>query len=144
MAGNFIVNEEITLTSTNETNVLYVLNPSANTKQLYNISLTGTSLDTSVALTFRVYSNPTVSSNGTSVTPVSRNFVDGNTSSMNVYSSPTVTSKGTKISTFSVVTSGSFELDTSSWYLFHGNSFLITIQAATSNKGAALNMSWSE
>lgn len=144
MPGNFLVNTEITLSTTNETNVLYVVNPSANTSKLFGIILTGTSLYNSTGVTFRIYVDPVVTANGTSLSIISKNFVDGGTSSMNVYSGPTATSKGTKISTFSVITSESYTLNTTNWYLSHGHSFLVTAQLNTSNKGLGINMSWNE
>ena len=144
MAGNFIVNSEIILSTTNETNVLYVVNPATNTNKLSGITLTGTSLYNSTSITFRVYVDPIVTNSGTSLPILSKNFIDGNVSSMNAYLSPTVTSKGTKISIFSVVTSESDTLNTINWYLSHGHSFLVTAQLNNGNKGLGISMSWSE
>ena len=144
MSGNFIVSVEASLSNTNETNILYVSNPSINTKQLSGIQLIVTSLSNSSNITFRIYVDPVLTTSGTSLIPFSQNFVDGTMSSMNVYSFPISTSKGTKINTFSVATSTSNLLNTSNWYLLHGHSFLITAQTNTSNKGLAINISWSE
>lgn len=144
MSGNFIVNVESILSTTNETNILYISNPSASTSHMSGIRLTGTSLENSANITFRIYIDPIITSNGTTVIVISRNFITGSTSSMNVYSIPSTTSKGTKVSIVSVAASGSYLVDMVDWYLSHGHSFLVTAQINTSNKGLALNLSWSE
>jgi hypothetical protein len=144
MPGNFIVSTEDTLSGTTETNILYILNLSTNTVNLSNIRLTGTSLDAGVGTTFRVYVDPTVTNNGTSLSITSLDFADGMVSSMKAYLTPTVSSKGTKVNTFSVISSGSYLVDTLNWFLLHGHSLLITAQVNTASKGIAVNISWSE
>ena len=133
-------------TAGQENPLLYIKNPSTNTKTLYAQSLSCGIVTANRGGSFDVYANPTVTANGTALNIVNRTIGSPLTSVMNLYSLPTVSSPGSLFGTSinaqnsnSVVIADSFNLK-----IPPGSSILITGNPSSNATGAYLSFIWSE
>ena len=145
----YSVNVEQNANSANQDNpIIFFKNPSNSGK---NVLITRFLIDVITKggqSTVRIWSNPTVTINGTSVA-INNNFLGGpsNVSSIvNAYSVPTVTYKGTRLRSISCgKDSNSFTLATDgSFIIAPNNAVLITAQPEANDRIVALTLSWKE
>lgn len=83
-------------------------------------------------LSITLYENPTVTDNGSQLSPLNMNRFSDNTSNMDMYKSPTVTSTGTLLNTDTMFNSrrdgaGSTSDFPLEWILKTGNTYLVRI-----------------
>ena len=127
--------------------ILLIKNPNASGKNLYIIDVFAGTLESSVAIKYKVFANPTITSNGTSKTITSRTIKASPTASvMEAYTGPTVSANGTALSEFvnqqasnavSILTSFQIRLEPN-------NNLLITGKPSSNNRTAILTVVWSE
>lgn len=87
-----------TLISAGSNNPIFLVkNPSGSGKTMFLFSVVANCRVTNVQVTFLLFKNPTILTNGTSFTPANANFSHTNTSSLEVYTGSTVVSTGTLI-----------------------------------------------
>lgn len=129
----FSFDADVSLSSTTETNVLYFKNPSGsgvNAKAVITYIATDS---TQGIITTRFYSNPTVSANGSTLTPTN-NLIETSppASAMQIFTGPTASARGTKL--ISLVASVAFPCNIDNLQrtiiLAPGNSLLISTQMA--------------
>jgi hypothetical protein len=140
-----VLNFSLATTGT-ENPILYMTNTSSNTVSAYiESSYCGINTANRQA-SFEVYTNPTVSANGTVVTPVNRAVGNSATSAMNVYKGPTITSNGSLISTIiNAQNANSISIvDAYNLKILPGNSILITGNPGTNSTGIYISLTWSE
>jgi hypothetical protein len=148
--GNKIysIAENINQTSAGSDNPLVLMrNPSGSGKTFYFYKLiTGVNV-TNVASNFKVFINPTITTNGTSVTPVSLNIGGGAPASVMLLTTlPTVSASGTVIYTY-VSGQNSYSvnyIDDFSIRVNANNSILITGDPASNNREAVITLVWME
>jgi len=144
---NFCISEPITPSAASETDVILVKNPSGSGKKLYLdvFEVLGLAVDFSSII--RIYSNPTITANGTAITVKNGNVGSGITSVMNAYKFPTISARG------SLLYTGSFlKAVTASWFIeFAGrllwnanNNLLITFEHSATNRDAVISAIWRE
>jgi hypothetical protein len=148
--GNaYLVSTGFVASSTSETPLLMLSNPTSNSTQngsggslgLFNIIRKLQNDTAGSGVIFSLYLNPTGVSGGTPTTPGNLRPGTGKTSKMTTTLDPTVTTKGTFIAAFSP---DFIEIDSSVLLVLDpGYSLLVTVSAAqTSN--SCLELSWYE
>jgi hypothetical protein len=132
--------------ATTETPFFLMTNPAGNLKSLFNFLRTMTVVTTTGAIaTFRFYSNPTVTSNGTVVTPQNlRVNAASPASTMLCYSLPSVSSKGTFVAEIGSTNSGTPTIFDLLNILDPGNSILVTVIASSGTVPVAFATAWYE
>ena len=121
--------DTVSLGSSAETNLLYILNPSTSTVSLFVSDMNLNAQGASDIITYRIYNGATGVSGGTTVTPRNLRLASPNASVATMKSSPTAT-KGTLLQTIAIgynaqsIVNPMFILDP-------GQSILITGQAAS-------------
>lgn len=126
--------------------LVYIKNPSASGKVLYLYRVVlGLKVENNYGL-FKIFKNPTVTADGTSLTKTNRNIGDSNTSSMEAYYLPTVTSNGTEILSYiNAANANSVEiLKDFSIFVQAGNSVLITGDPKSNGRPAVITAVWAE
>ncbi len=135
----------ITVAGTAEVPFALIKNPSASGKIFRFKEFLFTLAGTSTQFTrFRVYGAPTISANGTAVTPLKLRTSQTQTTSAEVYTSPTITSKGVLLQAilfFSGTSSRDLE---AARYMEPGDNLLITVQPGTTNLEHAVFAAWAE
>lgn len=132
---------------TSETDSILITNPIGSGKTLYFSGLSITPVTNGRTFTPRLYINPTITTNGTSLTKSSVVLQGTPPVSVSaVYSLPTISDRGTKIKVFS---SGQFQdtsnlIQTNTLCLAEGYSVLMTNLASSVNSSYAVNITWSE
>ena len=97
-----------------------------------------------ITIIWRMYYNPTVTTNGTTETPVNTNTSSTNTSSLNVYSLPTISSRGTLVDE-AVVTIGTLRVRQDFGFAIYPDAdMLVTLEASASNNDFSLVGRWAE
>jgi len=82
-----------------ETPVMLLINPAGTKKALYHNVRKLTCVTSNAGNAFRVYFNPTITSNGTPIIPTNLRPASPNTSIATSYSNPTISANGTYIAT---------------------------------------------
>ena len=140
-------NDELNLpSSSTETNIVLIKNPSSSGLLASFYRFIMDCITKGGQATFRFYTNPTVTSNGTAVSIGNRHIGHANTSSIQVFKSPVTSSAGAKFITLSV------GKDSNSFYfplqgsiiLAQNNSLLITGQPEANNRIVSLSAAWAE
>lgn len=133
----------ITVAGTSESPFFYVLNPGSSGKQL-RVGHIFSAIDSNTARSVqKVYFNPTVTVNGTSV-PIQNMLIGGISSSMSAFSQPTVSSNGTFLLVSVVPTSNVPVILERKLILSPGQSILVTIQNSINNTPSSVEISWVE
>lgn len=138
----------INMGSTGSTNPLILIkNPSDSGKRFYLYKITfGPTLTTTVTV-LRAFSNPTITANGTTQTPVNLAIGGGfGASAMQVFSLPTISANGTLIHNF-VEASGvsSFGAVTDfGVQLLENNNLLISAEPSANNRELSITIIWAE
>lgn len=99
LANSFVASLKLSGIGNTETPVMLLTNASTNKKSLFHDVRKVSCVTASAGNAFRVYFNPTITGNGTPVTPINLRPASSTTSIANVYSSPTVSSNGTYVAT---------------------------------------------
>ena len=132
-----------TLANKLETPIMYIDNPvsSGMDVEFYDMEL-GT--PNNITFIFRLYFNPTITVNGTPITPVNLNTASTNTSSANVYFLPTASANGT-LAHLDVITIGTLRSPLEfGLSVAEGTSALMTLQASSANNDYFLVPKWAE
>lgn len=129
-----------------ETAQFLISNPSNSNKRMkiYQITL-GTNVSTNNNI-FRMYANPTVTSNGTSLTPVCLH-VDGQStaSSINVYKVPTVSANGSLMMNYIAPATSTVVIPCNHKIIIEkGQKLLITVRPNTTGVTYSINCFWIE
>lgn len=144
LGNQFVVSGAIALGDTSEDNFLYISNAAANTKALFSPMRSFTVSDPTIAVTFRIYANPTVVAAGSIVIPVNCRLANPLTSVSVCRTAPTASTKGTLISTL-VVSGGALQAVSNLMLIVDpGKSLLVTAQAASGTPGIAGEAVWWE
>ena len=129
----FIPNETIPSTST-EVPLCLLANPPYSTKALFNRWRKGSCTTPGKLVIFRFYINPTVTSNGTLVTPPPLNMrpACGNTAIATAYTQPTVSALGIPMG---MLATNAYWTDASERLAIidPGNSMLVTVETNTTS-----------
>jgi hypothetical protein len=130
--GNQFVSgpDTFSLADSSEHPILYISNPSTNSKALFIYNIDLNAIGSTDIITFRLYSNPTGVSGGTAVTPRNCRPASANTSVATVKSGPTVSGNGTRLQTIALGFNAQ-SIVNPIIILDPGQSFLITGQATT-------------
>lgn len=133
-----------TTAGTSEVPILLLSNPIANKTSMFAAVRKFSCQTTGVSILFRVYINPTITSNGTTITPVNlRINPNSPTSVMTAFLSPTASSNGTyvtglPVAAFSTAISNVLQI------LDPGASVLITAQASSAGTSLEVEQVWYE
>lgn len=146
--GFAMTTDLITISGTAEVDFVLMKNPAGTEKTirlyeiLLNIGLAGGVQ--SLKSTYRLYRNPTITVNGTSITAQKANPLGTFNPILEVYTSPTISARGSLIQTFPF-TQGVLrrELDLAR-YIIDGANLLITAEPATTNTEHAVSSAWAE
>jgi len=133
-------------TAGSENKVILLRNPSGSGKNLFlGISILDM-LTKGGQATIRMYKNPTITSVGTAVTPISSRLGGNGASVMTLYSAPTISANGTRVATYSVgKDASSLSLDFKfGLELTPGNDILITGSPDANNRTVAVTFQWVE
>jgi hypothetical protein len=137
--------------STSETPYFLMINPASNGvsssfKSMFNyVRKLSVITTTSAIATFRFYYNPTVTSNGTAVTPLNLRFNPNSPASvMQTFSLPSVSSNGTFIADLAVTSGGGIGISNLLFVLDPGQSILVTITESTGTVPVAFETAWNE
>lgn len=133
--------------STTDNPIMLIKNPSGSGKNLYIIDIFTGTTESTVATKYQVFANPTVTTNGTSLTVRSRTIKTSPTATvMEAYSGPTVSASGNSLSIFvnqqaqnavSIITSFQVRVEAN-------NTLLITGRPSSNNRTANITVVWSE
>lgn len=122
-------------------------NPSGSLKDVYIYKLILDVVTKARQCIWKIYAAPTITTVGTTVTPLSRLFKGTPPSSgMNVYSAPTISARGTRVAVFSSGQDSNSLINMLDFSLIvgPGKDILLTTQATNSNTDVASTMIWSE
>ena len=127
--------------------LMLIINPSGSTKDFYFWRSRIAMLVTNNNLEVRIYSNPTVTANGTAITPRNRNIGGTNPSvQTQAYRLPTISANGNLI-TVAGIGQNNNSIDLNEDFairLAPNNSLLITGKPSSNNRAAAVTIVWQE
>lgn len=136
------------VTASTDNRILLFRNPSGSGKKIFVWAIVAGSTVTNVAIQFKVFANPTITSNGSTITAYPRNIGNSQPSAVGLVTSlPTITANGGFISNISVGqnTASSIIFDSSfSVCIQPGNSILLTGNPTSNNRNAAVSIIWAE
>jgi len=132
-----ICTEPITVAVSTETPVIYISNPSNNTKSVFIYDMGFNTIATIDTAYFRLYKSSSGISSGTSITPFNCRLASGTSSTINALLMPTVVTKGTRIQTVPGNYTIYQSINDPMLILDPGQSLLITVQTATSTSFVA-------
>lgn len=143
----FSIGEGINMDDSDEDNpLLYIKNPtgSGNRILVWDCSV-GVNVENNYAL-FKIFTNPTVSTNGTSIAPKLRRVGLTDTSIAEIYSIPTVTSNGDEIDYHMIGQNNNSAsiMNRFSIIVYPGNSILLTGTPKSNNREAVITFIWAE
>lgn len=155
--AGYIANNQVYTISTGSINItsvgtdnplILIKNPtgSAKTLYLYKLLLGISSSQANIGCDFAVWANPTVTANGTVITP-RPNLVGGSSSSaMNAFTLPTVTSNGTRLETFVFGQNNNSInfIEDFSVVVQANNAVLITGNPISNNRTGVITITWAE
>lgn len=139
---------DLNMASSSTDNPLILLrNPLGSGKKIYIFKIQAGTTVTNVSVEFKVFGNPTVTSNGTSITAVSRNIGGGApTATALVTSIPTISANGSGMSNLSQGQNSTplFFGEDFSMEIQPGSSLLFTGSPSSNNRNAAITFIWLE
>lgn len=131
LCNQFIVGPDtVSLADASEHPILYLLNPSTNTKSLFIYNMNLNAVGATDVITYRIYSASSGVSGGTAATPQNCRLAASNTSNASALTSPSVSSNGTRIQTIAVGFN-SQSIKNPLFVIDPGSSILVTGKAAT-------------
>lgn len=139
----FILSGSVTLANKNEADILLVRNAVASGIHLHWWQYIFNVL-TSANVVVRGYRNPTITTNGTALTPHNLN-ADGSGAISNWYINPTISARGTLMEQFAV-NSQTFTVkeEDLGYGVIEGEDMLISLQASSANTTIQFNALWAE
>lgn len=137
----------LNMVSAGTDNPLFLLkNPTLNTKKIFIYKILCGATVTNVQSTFKAYSNPTITNNGTVVTPINNKVGSLTVSTINTYTLPTISSNGSLLRTInngqnnnSVILS-----EETAILIPPNNNLLITGDPSSNNRQTAFTIIWLE
>lgn len=129
-----------------DTPMLYLKNPTGSGKSLYVWKIqAGTSI-TNTSVIFKVFKNPTITVDGTSLTIVNRYIGSGATSIANAFSKPTASSNGTLMSALTQGQNSNALIfaDDYSIKVDPGNSIIVTASPSSNIREMLVTAIWME
>jgi len=143
LGDTYIVGLDATNSATTETPLLLLINPSTNKKSMFIFTKKMSALTSNHNAQFRIYYNPTITSNGTVQTPVNLRNGSSFLSTMNCYSAPTIANSGTFVA---MLATTAFNPETSSvmQIIDPGKSMLLTGQVSNANDAINCEVVWFE
>jgi len=134
-------------TAGNDNPLILLKNPSGSGKRIY-LYKANLGIDVvNVLSNFKIYSNPTITDNGTSQTPVNL-FIGGGfgASAMNVYSIPTISNLGTIFQTYEVgQNNNSYDgIQDFSVQIAPNNNILLAANPGSNNRQGTITLTWAE
>ena len=125
---------------------ILIKNPSGSNKTFYLYrSSFGIDIENNY-VNYRIYANPTITTNGTTFTPT-KNRIGGTINSvMQVYTLPTISSLGLVLQTYEVASNGNSiqTLDDFSLHVLPNNNILVTGDPKSNNRLGIITISWAE
>lgn len=144
LANGYVASiDSITLATTTETPAMLLTNAAANTVGLFSYLAAGASLTSGNSVVFKFYYNPTITSNGTALTPVNLRFASGNLSAMTAFKAPTISANGTYLYSMQA-NFGSGSVSNIISVLDPGKSLLVTATASANTTAYTLSRIWNE
>ena len=133
------------ISGTTETAYLYLKNPSGSAKSIMITHFKFGTDSASCRSLLRIYGNPTVSANGTSLTIANTKIMSSTpSSSMEAYRSPTVTANGGVLN-LDISPANSPSKGLNRWYFVEpGNSLLVTVDNSQANADSFADIYWIE
>lgn len=126
--------------------LLLLKNPSGSGKTIYIYKVSTGINVANVNACFKLFHTPTITSNGTSKTPVNSSIGHSTASSAELYSVPTISASGTEMKTWSVGQNGNsidflgdFEIR-----LPANTNLLLTGDPSSNNRESSLTLCWAE
>lgn len=146
--GNlFRIASEVSTGSTTEIPYILIINPNASGKTIrLSKALFGIPTAVNNAITYRIYIDPTVTANGSSITPVGARQVGQVSPVGTVFSLPTVSSNGTKFFTARTDNAGSSDVYDFEFgkILDQNHKLLITVQQGANAASGLISLLYSE
>lgn len=143
----FAYSNEIEMaTSDTDNPLLLITNPTSSGKTLYLYLITGGIGVENNYAHFKLWGQPTITSNGTSVTPRNRNIGSSTSSVVNVYELPTISDNGNlhEMKTYGQNNNSvNFEIDFA-LFVPENKSILITGSPKSNSRDATLTVVWAE
>ena len=126
--------------------LLLLKNPSGSGKTLYIYLMAFGTNVTNVSSEVILFANPTITTNGTSQTPVNQNIGDSTVSTMTAFSLPTISANGTRLRSYELgQNNNSVEsISDFSIHLLANQNLLITGNPSSNNRGAVITIIWAE
>lgn len=143
---SFTVTTELTtISSSNETALLYLKNPSASNKIILTSHFKHGTDSSNVRSVVRIYFNPTVTANGTALTIINT-YVAASppASGMEVYKLPTVTDNGTILNLDIAPANVSSKGLNRFYFVDPGNTILATVTNSSANAKTFSDVYWVE
>ena len=137
---SYVVSGTVTLASGEYRNLLISTNSTSNA---HLIGLVRASAEASILW----YENPTLSANGTAVTPVNRNRSSANAANTAFYTSPSWTNTGTLLYTAGVGAGAKYggeENHDAEWILDTSQDYLLRVLSAANGNNVSFALSWYE
>jgi len=135
--------DEITLGSSAEYDYVLIDNPSDSgvNMRFWRIRLGALN---NITVIWHLYFDPTVTTNGTTYTPINTNNGSTNTSAVNIYTSPTISARGNVVDTVvGRVGNTAIPFDYS-FVIQPGEKGLFTLEASSANNDFTMTFIWSE
>lgn len=143
----YIATDSYNLATAASNNPIFLLkNPTGSGKTIYLFSIVGNCVVSNVQVGFSLYKSPTITANGTAVTPVNAYLGHSNTSVLNIYKSSTISASGTLITVDQVgQNSNSSNMVISERIAIPaGQSALITGNPFSNNRAIIMSVGWIE
>lgn len=139
---------DLNMTTSGTQNPLVLLkNPSGSGKVIYLYKVIFGTNVTNVLAEFKIYANPTVTANGTAITPISNNIGGGASASIvQAYSLSTVSSPGSNLNSFTISQNNSAfsSIEDFSIFIQPDNSLLLTGNPGSNSREASITVVWVE
>jgi hypothetical protein len=143
----FSLSAQLNMAAADSDNPLILIrNPSGSGKTLYLYRMSFGINVNNVNANFKLKHTPTITSNGTTATPVNTNIGHANTSVMNVYTLSTLSASGTQLNSLTVAQNGNtfdFLGDFSIW-LPPGKDLVLTGDPSSNNRESSVTLVWAE
>lgn len=141
------ITDEITPSSANEEAVILIKNPSGSGLNLFLREFFVSALAPDFSTIIRIYANPTITTDGTTLAITNFRIGSVATSGMTAFTFPTVSANGTILlisSILKAITAESLKDVGFSRVLEPNNNLLLTLENSATNRDAAITLSWKE
>jgi len=133
----------VAIVGTGETDFYLLKNPTGSGKKLRLLLFTGNIEGGGVGQVsnFRIYKNPTITTNGTALTIVNKDFTSSTATVMQAFSAPTISARGTLLDVRTAASPTDFSFDL---ILGEGHSVLVSVDATLNNTLHSATAVWVE